>query len=382
MKSLRIALACGGTGGHIFPGLATAEVLRERGHVIELFLAGKDIEVDAVKNWEGIKHVVRAQGFYRKTPVHVAKTIRVLQKARNRCRGIMRESRPDVLLAMGSYASVGPVKAAYALDVPVVLHEANVYPGRAVRHLSRHATAVAACFEETRHYLQKVQLAVTGMPLRQDLWRAAQAFVSEPEPFTAKPFTVLITGGSRGASPLNQLTTGALVELARWRRDFHVIHLTGRNDEAEVRRLYEKHNISHQVEAFVSDMVPLYTSADLAISRSGASTCAELCAFGLPALLVPYPYAVSDHQTANAQAMERIGVSDFVPESDLEAPWLAEYIDGCMHSPHRLERMFDAAMRHNRDCAASKLADLVTDVALGRQSIIRPTQPPLQAEAV
>lgn len=359
---LTIGLACGGTGGHIFPGLATAQVLRDRGHHIELYLAGKDVESDAVKDWEGIKHVVHSQGFQSKNPIHIAHTLYRLRRAQSKFRAIIKKNRPDVVLGMGSYACVGPLRAAHSLGIPYVLHEANVYPGRAVSSLAKEASAVAACFEETLHYLQKVDLVVTGMPLRQELWRA-----SRPENVThsrpSEPFTLLITGGSRGATPLNRLASAAVVELGRQRRDFFVIHLTGRNDEEEIRSLYERENIPAKVAAFVSDMTPIYRSTHLAISRSGAATCAELAAFGVPALLVPYPFAVRDHQTGNAKAMERAMCADFVPESDLESSWLTEYIDGCMHSPERLERMHSAARRQVSQSAAEKLADLVISVA-------------------
>ena len=361
---LTVALACGGTGGHIFPGLATAQALRDRGHHIELYLAGKDVESEAVKDWDGVKHVVHSQGFQRRDPFHVAHTLYKLRRAQSGCRHIMRRSRPDVLLGMGSYACVGPVRAAQSLGVPYVLHEANVYPGRAVTALARGAAAVAACFEETRHYLQKVDLAVTGMPLRPELWAASRAASEERGRDDGRPFTLLVTGGSRGATALNRAASAAVVQLARHRRDFFVIHLAGRNDEDEVRAMYERESIPSKVRAFVNDMMPIYRAADLAVCRSGASTCAEIAAFGVPALLVPLPTAVRDHQTANAKAMERMGCADFVPESDLESTWLSEYIDGCMHSPERLGRMRAAARKQTRRSGAEALADVVEQVAV------------------
>jgi len=358
----KIALACGGTGGHIFPGLATAHALRERGHDVEIYLAGKDIESEAVAGWQGTKHVVKAQGFQSKNPIAILKTLYGLRLARKRCRKLMKKQRPDVLLGMGSYACVGPAKAAFGLDVPVVLHEANVVPGRAVSHLARDASAVAAFFEETSHYLQKSDLKVTGMPIRPELWAAAKESVErEKEP--GRPFTLMVMGGSRGSTPLNRLVSTSLVELARIRNDFFVIHLTGRKDESMIQGLYERHSIPAKVAAFTSDMAAIYRAADLAICRSGAASCAELMAFGVPSLLVPLPHAVRDHQTHNAKAMERIGCADFVPESDLDSTWLTEYIDGCMHTPERLNRMTAAARRQAQVSGADQLADLVLKIA-------------------
>lgn len=362
-----VALACGGTGGHIFPGLATAHVLRARGHNVVIYLAGKDVERDAVKRWEGPKHVVKARGFQSKNPLHILGTLFQLFRAKRACRKLLRRQRPDVLLGMGSYACVPPAQAAFGLDVPVVLHEANVVPGRAVSHLSTKASAVAAFFEETSGYLKSAEVEVTGMPLRPELWDAALRFrtteTGKAPAEGSERFTILITGGSRGSTPLNRMASAAILHLSKIRSDFCVVHLTGRADEADMKAFYAQHSIPAEVSAFTSDMTSLYTSADLAICRSGAATCAELLAFCLPALLVPYPYAVRDHQTHNAKAMERTGCADFVPEADLSAEWLAEYIDGNMHTPERLERMRQAALRRTQVSGAEALADLVLDVA-------------------
>jgi len=361
-RPFKIALACGGTGGHIFPGLATAHVLRERGHDVEIYLAGKDIEADAVAGWEGTKYVVKAQGFQSKNPFAILKTLYGLRLARKRCRKLMKKQKPDVLLGMGSYACVGPARAAFGLDVPVVLHEANVVPGRAVSHLARDASAVAAFFDETSHYLQKSDLKITGMPIRPELWTAAQKAATRGKD-AGRPFTLLVMGGSRGSTPLNRLVSTSLIELARIRQDFFVIHLTGHKDEPMIRDLYERHSIPAKVSAFTSDMASIYRAADLTICRSGAASCAELMAFGVPSLLVPLPHAVRDHQTFNAKAMERIGCADFVPESDLDSTWLTEYIDGCMHTPDRLNRMTEAARRRAQVSGAERLADLVVKIA-------------------
>ena len=151
MRRLNVHLACGGTGGHIFPGLATAAVLRDRGHRVTLWLAGKDVEASAVRGWDGPVHTVPAEGFTSGLPGwRVVRTSISLLRASRTCHRAMAKDPPDVLLAMGSYASVGPARAAFKLDIPVVLHESNVIPGRAVALLSRRAAAVAAVFEETR----------------------------------------------------------------------------------------------------------------------------------------------------------------------------------------------------------------------------------------
>src|SRR5450830_1600101 len=163
---MKIGIACGGTGGHIFPGLAVAEALRRRGHTVVLWLAGKPGEDLALAGWDGPVVTVYARGVSSHAPRAMIATCFRLVRAVLQCRQSVQRFSPDVLLAMGSYASVGPVLAARWLNIPVVLHEANVIPGRAIRFLGRWADAVAVGFEETRHHLAHRRLVVTGMPVR------------------------------------------------------------------------------------------------------------------------------------------------------------------------------------------------------------------------
>jgi UDP-N-acetylglucosamine--N-acetylmuramyl-(pentapeptide) pyrophosphoryl-undecaprenol N-acetylglucosamine transferase len=228
-NNVKIGLACGGTGGHTFPGLATAEVLRSWGHEVTLWLAGKDIESASVKNWDGPSHTIYAEGFQHGVSVRSLVTARHLYAAYRQCLSLMKDDQPDVMLGMGSYASVGPLWAARRSKVPIVLHEANVIPGRAVTLFSRYAVQVAASFQETRHYLQGTELSVTGMPLRKKIELAALANGHARDP--QRPFTILLMGGSRGSRPLNEIVSHAILNLKKMTSDFHVIHLTGQADE-------------------------------------------------------------------------------------------------------------------------------------------------------
>ena len=362
-----MALACGGTGGHVFPGLATAHVLRSRSCDVDLWLTGKDIEKTAVGDWNGAIVAVPAEGFANGVSVKSLRAAWQIIKAGRKCTRIMRTNKPDVLLAMGSYASVGPVIAALRLKVPYVLHEANVLPGRAVSLFSRRAAAIAGSFEETRHYLSGRRLIITGMPLRRNLeCEGNYRGIDLPDP---DAFTLMVTGGSRGAHRLNEMVSEAVVAIHRRGRRIQVIHLSGVDDEGMVRRRYEKNAVPHVVYAFVHEMGALYSSTDLAICRAGASTCAELTSFGVPALLVPYPYAAHDHQTANARALEKSGAADVAPEKDLSAAWLVDYITGSMDNPKRLARISAALKSRSSANAAERLADLIEKVAMGSDAI-------------
>ena len=353
---MKIGVACGGTGGHIFPGLATARELRRRGHQVALWLAGKQVETAAVAGWDGPVITAQAEGFEHGLSWRSLGTLWKLGRAIQACTRAMRADPPDVLLAMGSYACVGPLGAARRCRVPYVLHESNVVPGRAVQFFARRAAAVGGCFEETGYHLKRRDLVLTGMPLRADLEQAA---VRQREQSGEGPFTLLVMGGSGGARRLNEVAPKALAELARSGAPVAVVHLTGRSGEEAVRAAYRACGLEAEVHGFTHDMAALYARASLALCRSGAATCAELAAFGVPALLVPYPFAVRQHQLANARAMEKSGLADVVADGELNPAWLVSYLRARQADPQRLLQMRAAARSHGRVNGASALADLV-----------------------
>jgi UDP-N-acetylglucosamine--N-acetylmuramyl-(pentapeptide) pyrophosphoryl-undecaprenol N-acetylglucosamine transferase len=346
--------------------LATAEVLRRRGHEIELWLAGQDVEAPAVRGWVGSVVTVPAEGLPSGFSPRVIQSTWKMIRAARLCSRRMREGRPEVLLAMGSYASAGPVVGALRWRIPVVLHEANVLPGRAIRFFSRWAAAVAVSFEETGYYLRRGDLVCTGMPLREDMEAAARQQAGAGP--SRDVFTVLVTGGSRGAHRLNEIASEAVARVHAAGHRIGVIHLTGAADETAVRQAYEQAGVPQEVFPFSGDMASLYRRADLAVCRAGAATCAELAVFALPALLVPYPFAAYDHQTANARALEKNGAADVVPEQDLTAEWLADYLVSVMRNPGRLARQRTAASRRAAPSGAEALADLVEKVAEARRA--------------
>ena len=370
---MKVALACGGTGGHIFPGVATGEILTGRGHDVVLWLAGKDGESRLVDGWGGPVITVPSEGFSSGVGPRAMGTAWKLMQASRTCRELMRQERPDILLGMGSYATVGPVIAAMRLHVPFVLHEANVLPGRAVNLFARWATAIAGSFEETRYYLRRKDLVLTGMPIRGSLARAAGTRLErELDP---DRITLLVMGGSRGAKAINKTCTEALIGCAKLRHRFQVVHLAGQEDEIEVRAQYQQAGIPAAVYGFTKDMASIYQRTDLAICRAGAATCAELSAFGVPALLIPYPHAAKDHQTANARAMEKVGAADVVPESDLSPAWLRDYVGQCIQDHGRLARMSAATRQRAQSRGAEALADLVEQI-LGRNGADREASVP------
>lgn len=358
---LSIAVACGGTGGHIFPGLATAEVLREGGHEVTVWLAGKNVESTAVAQWDGPVQCIRAEGLPSGISWKSVRAARRLAAAAWECRRRMRTAPPDALLAMGSFASVGPVLAAASLKVPIVLHEANVIPGKAVRWLARWASVVAINFPETARHLKHSHRVTIGMPLRKSIESARG--VTCPEELDRHLFTFLVMGGSGGAHQLNELASDAFVLLHQRGVSFQVIHLTGAADEASIADKYRTHGIPARVRAFDHDMPSLYHAADFAICRSGAATCAELAVFGMPTLFVPYPHAASNHQLKNAEVLAEAGMADVREERELTGGILADYLAEKQSAPDRIAGMSAAAKRCAKHQAAERLAALVCEAA-------------------
>ena len=354
----RFIVACGGTGGHTFPGLAVARELQSRGHEVAVWVSGRSIEGSVLKGWDGPTFSTRAR------PLH-PKYFFSLLFSRLRCGREMKRFKPHALLAMGSYASLPPVLAASARRVPVILHEANMVPGRAVGYLARYAAAVAITFPETAEYLRGREAVVTGLPVRTGI--AGQPRFDD---MPADKFCVFVTGGSQGAHRVNELVVQALqllkreIEKREVNRAFQVIHQTGVADEADVKARYEAAGIPARVQAFEHEMGRAFATADLVIARAGASTCFELALVGKPAFFIPLPTALRDHQHFNALSFVKAGGADEGIQDSLTPRALANYILHKMLHPEELEQKSQAMRHAATPDAAAKVADLVEQKAL------------------
>lgn len=374
--NMNIGIACGGTGGHIFPGIVTAGVLKERGHNVVLWLSGRNVESVSLEDWKGPVERVKSAGFSSGISFRHPAVLAGLFIAFLRCRSRMKMNRPDVLLGMGSYASVGPVLAARSLGIPVVLHEANAVPGRAISFLSHFASAVGIAFEEARNRLRHPNIVLTGLPVRDVFlaYKGERFFQGEPadKSTTADKsgvFTVLVMGGSQGAHRINEVASSAICALRGRGVNIRVIHLAGMADEGIVRRRYENAGVAHEVFAFLKDMAKAYYSADMAVARAGSATCAEISICRLPSLLIPLPAARRRHQTANAMALKVSGGVDMIEEKDFTIEWLAGHIEECYRNPSKLERMKQALASNSMPDAAERLADLVEDAGKKEKTI-------------
>lgn len=354
---MKVVVACGGTGGHAFPGIAVAEELRRRGHEVSVWISGRDIESSVLKSWTGEVFSTGAKQLTAHNALSILASIM-------RCRKAMKRMKPNVLLAMGSYSSLPPVIAARSRGVPIVLHEANTVPGKAVDFLSRFASRVAISFEMTAKFFKKVKTVMTGLPVRNEIANGTR-FDFIP----ADAFTVFVTGGSQGAHAVNLLMSEALTMLKREldrrqdRRLLYVIHQTGAKDEAFVKDSYSKAGIPARVKAFETAMADAFASADVVVARAGASTCFELAACGKPALLIPLPSALRDHQHFNAEAFAAKGAADEGMQSRLQPRQVCRYLMQKLDHPEQLAAMSEKMKTLATLDAAEKVADVIESLA-------------------
>ena len=360
---MKIVVACGGTGGHAFPGLAVAAELKRRGHEVVVWDSGRDIESSVMRSWDGPVFSTGARQLSPKNVLHIIASIL-------RCRKEMKRAKPDALLAMGSYSSLPPVLAARMCKVKVFLHEANTVPGKAVEFLSRFADTVAISFDMTSRYLKDVKTVRTGLPVR--------AAITEGKRFDfipANAFVVFVTGGSQGAHAVNLLLMDALSMMKRELdkrqqlaslqpstsnlQPLYVIHQTGAKDETLVMTEYAKTALPARVHAFENEMANAFASADIVVARAGASTCFELAACGKPAFLIPLPSAMRNHQHFNADAFAAKGAADEGIQSQLAAKQICRYLIEKYDHPEHLSRMAEKMKTLATPDAAVKVADLV-----------------------
>lgn len=353
-SKLTIAVACGGTGGHTFPGLATANALRARGHNVEVWLSGRDIESRALKAWDGPVFHTGARPLTKPQLIHLPGSVA-------RCWRRMGSLRPDALLAMGSYASLPPGWAARLRGVPIVLHEANAVAGKATDFFAKSAAAVAWSFGNPPAYLGEKAVS-TGLPVRTALAGRPPLPGFEPREGV---FTVLVTGGSQGCRFLNESVPAACAILAGHGRAkaIRVIHQTGAADEEIVRKRYADAGIEALVCAFMDDMGGAFAAADVVLCRAGAATCAELALCAKPAMLVPLPSAVRDHQRLNARFFADEGAAICLEQATLSPDDIAARFEGFMDDPSSLAALRNAMAKFSSADAAERLADLVEKAA-------------------
>ncbi len=351
-----VLIMAGGTGGHVFPGLAVADVLRLRACKVIWMGTRRGIEGRLVPAAGIPVEWVRVSGLRGKGLLNWLRAPLNLVRAFYDALAVMRRCRPDVVLGLGGFVAGPGGLAARLLGKPLVIHEQNAVAGLTNRLLTRFATVTASAFPDS--FRNRADVVVTGNPVRQSIYSTTHCAAS-----TDEPPRLLVFGGSQGAEILNRVVPAALGLLPTNKRP-RVLHQAGQQRSASVRLAYELAGVTANVCDFIDDMAAAYAGSDLAVCRSGALTVAELAAAHVPSILVPLPSAVDDHQTANARYLTDRGAALLLPQSDLTPEVLArELLSLLSDASERRRAMTEAAKRAAIPDAAERLADLCLAVS-------------------
>lgn len=356
---MKCVIAAGGTGGHLFPGLAVAEVLQARGHEVVIFISEKEIDALATQDrsefrFERLPSIGLPSLF---SPAMLG-FLRKFNEGLGSCRTLYQKWKPDAVLGMGGFTSTAPILAGKTRGVPTFVHESNAIPGKANKLNARLANMVLLGFEECARYFPGRRCEVVGTPIRATLAsklpraEARAKFGLEPD-----RKTILVMGGSQGAHGINEALMNALAQLRA--ANVQIIHLTGAQDEQVALANYRREGIPAHVAAFSTHMEEAYSAADVAIARSGAASMSELAHFGLPSLLVPYPFAAENHQQFNAEVFARAGAAVVMKESAITGETLGAKLLALLDDPARLAAMAVACRQLAPGDAATRVVEAI-----------------------
>lgn len=354
-----IAIACGGTGGHLFPGLAVAQVLYQRGCDLVLLVSPKEVDQQAVRSIREMRVVtLPAVGLQRGRFSAFARGFWMSLTA---SRALFRERKPQAALAMGGFTSAPPILAARSCGARTFLHEGNAIPGRANRWLAHAVDHAFVFFPEAAGRLWHQHVATTGMPVRSEFTPADSAACRIALGLDPSRPVLLVTGGSQGASAVNDLILRLLPALNLLEPELQYLHLTGPNDPERIRDGYAAQKCKAVVRPFLTEMDLALGAATVAISRAGASSLAEQAAMRLPSILIPYPSAADNHQFYNAQAFVATDAARMVEQSMASPETLLWEVRRLLK--HRINRqtMIEALAKWHAENAASLVADRILE---------------------
>jgi UDP-N-acetylglucosamine--N-acetylmuramyl-(pentapeptide) pyrophosphoryl-undecaprenol N-acetylglucosamine transferase len=358
-NELRAVIAGGGTGGHLFPGLAVAgEIGRRYGKAHIIFVTGRRKMESEILTRSGFKQAsinvegIKGRGWKRGITVLLKLPHSFLQAV-----SILKSFSPNLVLGVGGYSS-GPVcLAARILGIPTAIHEQNSFPGLTNRLLCRIVHRVFITFEESKDHFPGGSFCVSGNPIRDELLvrRSSSDRASHR-------FTILVLGGSQGARAINGAFMSSLNILNETGRDPIVIHQTGQSDYARVMEGYNKRGLKGEITPFIQDMALAYGRAEIVVSRAGATTVSELAALGKPSILIPYPHAANRHQEINARMLVREGGAEILLEKDLSGGGLANLLMKYMDDGKALAKMGEHARKVGRLDAAKIIVDQLEEM--------------------
>lgn len=365
---MNFVLAAGGTGGHMIPAHSLAAELRKRGHGVLLITDERGARFPGL--FQDVPVHILPAGRLRSSPLGLWRGVRSLLEGRRQARAIYKDHRPDAVVGFGGYPAVPALLAATARRIPTVLHEQNAVLGRANRFLAAEAAAIATAYSQVDRLKPRFhdKVVLVGNPVREAIAKLGEAPFPPFDDYS--PFRILVTGGSQGATVLSQVVPEGLGLLSpSIRLRLQVMQQCRPDDIDAVRKRYSELGIPAELITYIEDMPERLAEAHLVIARSGASTVAELTAAGRPAILIPYPSATDDHQTANARDISNAGGARTIQQTQFTPDVLARQIEAMSKDSQALINAAARALSVGRPHAASDLADLVERVGGGLSPI-------------
>ena len=351
----KVAIACGGTGGHFFPGVAVAQEVKRRGGQVMLFASRKEVDRESAgalpdARIEFLPAVALLRG---RMLAFVWGEICSLFL----CLARFLRWRPSIVLVMGGFASVAPAIAGRLLGARVYLHEANSIPGRANRCLARLCRGIFVGFPSAKDAFRRRRVVVSGTPVRREFRQALRPEIWERLGLVSGTPVLLVMGGSQGARLLNDLMAKVAPLLSRRHADLQIIHLTGKYEHAPLRALYQRLGLRYFLSEFCPNASELVRLATAVLSRAGASSLAEYATVRVPALLIPYPHAVDDHQRKNAVIFTESGAAEWLEERHLRPSDAARILSRLLYDQETRRRMKEALRAWNAENSAAKIVD-------------------------
>jgi UDP-N-acetylglucosamine--N-acetylmuramyl-(pentapeptide) pyrophosphoryl-undecaprenol N-acetylglucosamine transferase len=354
---VKLLIAGGGTGGHVFPALAIAQEWLSRSNEREVVLVGtqRGIEMKLVPQAGLPLETLRVAGLKGKGGATLLRNLAMLAPAMLDARRVLRKHRPIAAFGVGGYAAGPMLLATWLGRVPNVIFEPNAEPGFTNKVLARISTRIATGYEVSAREWGK-KAVVTGCPVRSEFFS-----ISPRRP--GKPFRLLVTGGSQGALPINRVFVDAMDRLAARKNELAIVHQTGERDYNAVSTAYARREINAEVVPFLTNMAERFAWADLIVCRAGAITAAEIAAAGRAAIFIPFGRATDSHQLRNAQEMTRAGAGRLISEAQLTAESLIGEIFSLLNQPQEIENLSTAARGLARPYAARDIVNLIEEAA-------------------
>jgi UDP-N-acetylglucosamine--N-acetylmuramyl-(pentapeptide) pyrophosphoryl-undecaprenol N-acetylglucosamine transferase len=363
---MRVLIGAGGTGGHIYPGIAVAREVIRRDAKSEVRFVGtaRGLESKLVPQSGFELSIIDSTGLKNVGPIARIRGLMLIPKSLLAARAVIKKYQPDIVIGAGGYVSGPVVLAAALMKVPTLVMESNALPGFTNRRLARFIDKAAVSFDAALPYFGRKGV-VTGNPVRREFFEIPGRF---RDGSVKREFSILIFGGSQGARAINDAMIAALPLLDQLRDGLRITHQTGEADFEKVRSAYTNAGwtANANVRRYIDDMVANFAESDLVICRAGATTTAELIAAGKAALMVPFPLAADDHQRKNAEALANAGAARMILQQELSGERLAKEISALEQEPERITAMEQAARKLSRGDAAAAVVDLMEELVGSR----------------